>query len=70
LNELNETISAAISESKETILMGDLNINYLKRNQNIETKQAIDTFGFNPIKDGLFGGSSRMGGGALWPPPP
>lgn len=45
----NESLSRCCSESKETILLGDLNADYLKKNDNKELKSIIQQNGFTQI---------------------
>ena len=42
-------LSTVISESKESILMGDMNIDYNKRKVNNDTKDIINSYGFKQI---------------------
>ena len=52
-NDYNEKfydqLSKAISENKETILLGDFNINYRERNNNNDFKTSMKLFGFKQI---------------------
>ena len=45
----NESLSLYCSESKETILLGDMNADYLKKNDNKELKSIIQQNGFTQI---------------------
>jgi hypothetical protein len=49
LTLLNDTLSTIMDESKEVTLLGDLNINYLKKNDNIELKEMLSLSGFSQI---------------------
>ena len=40
LDSLNETIGYTQKESKEMILLGDVNVNYLESNDNVRTKKS------------------------------
>ena len=42
-------LSTVISESKESILMGDMNIDYNKRKVNNDMKDIINSYGFRQI---------------------
>ena len=48
-NISNETLSLYCSESKEAILLGDLNADYLKKSDNKELKTIIHQNGFTQI---------------------
>lgn len=48
-NILNNNFSMLISESKECFVIGDLNVNYLKRNDNIDIKQMFRLYGFHQL---------------------
>ena len=47
--QFNESLIAAQKEKKEVILLGDLNANYLKRDDCKELKTIIDTNGFEQL---------------------
>ena len=51
-NELFEqSLISYCSESKETIVLGDMNTDYLKRNDNVNVKSIINRNGFTQIID-------------------
>jgi len=45
----NKTLNTVVNESREVTLLGDLNINYLKKNDNKEIKEIIELQGFVQI---------------------
>ena len=49
LDSLNETIGYTQKESKEMILLGDVNVNYLESNDNVRTKKSTINKWFNSI---------------------
>ena len=49
---LDEMLSTAVAEEKETILMGDINCDFLKRNDHRNVKNTFSSYGFKQkIKD-------------------
>ena len=48
-DSLNETVDHAQKESKEIGLLGDVNIKYLKSNDNIKIKRALLINGFSQV---------------------
>ena len=45
----SENLSRVISESKETVILGDVNVNYLNKNANKDFKSILNLFGMKKI---------------------
>ena len=46
-----DNLITALAESKETIITGDINCDYLKRNDNLELKEIFSSIGFSQLVD-------------------
>jgi hypothetical protein len=46
-----DNLITALAESKETIITGDINCDYLKRNDNLELKEIFSSNGFSQLVD-------------------
>jgi len=48
---IQQNLSLGIDGSKEVIIMGDLNVNYLKKNEDTHIKRVITTHSFTQLID-------------------